>query len=152
MTATTIVAIEGALATSVAITIDVLAMANRECHARGRRSAFDVRLAGSGAAHFRPFLAFPESGHTTEELLVVPAQGLSKAPSYAGRLSQIDAEDARSEIRRAAEAGAHVAGSCTGTLMMATAGPCCTGRWGFTTWAWWLPSSWARGPACMFPA
>lgn len=135
MTRTTIVALDGALATSVAITIDVLAMANRICDAQNRPMAFDVRLSGSGAHYFRPFLAFPEARHDCPELLIIPAQGLSKADSYARRLAQDDAQAAREEIAAAALAGAHVASSCTGTLLLASTGLLAGRR---ATTAWWL--------------
>ena len=135
MPATTVLALDGALASSVTITLDVLAMANRTCHSLGRPGAFDVRLVGSGAQHFRPFLAFPEAQHAAPELLIVPAQGLSKAPSYAARLAEPDAEDARGEIRRAAAAGAHLAASCTAVLLLASTGLLAHRR---ATTAWWL--------------
>ncbi|MBY8821188.1 GlxA family transcriptional regulator [Sphingomonas colocasiae] len=135
MLPTTILALDGALATSVAITIDVLAMANRICRRVGRPDAFDVRLVGSGAHLFRPFLAFPEAQHDCPSLFIVPAQGLSKAESYAARLAEPDAEAARTLIRAAATGGAQIASSCTGTLLLASAGLLDGRR---ATTAWWL--------------
>lgn len=144
MPATTILALDGALASSVAITLDVLAMANRICHGLGRRAAFDVRLAGSGAAHFRPFLAFPEAQHGVPELLILPAQGFSKAESYAARLSDPDVEAARRLIVDAARAGAEITASCTGVLLLASAGLLAGRR---ATTAWWLAPTFRE----MFP-
>ena len=135
MLATTILALRGALASSVTITIDVLAMANHVCRRLGRAPAFDVRLTGSGADLFRPFLAFPEAGHQQPGLLVVPAQGLSKAASYQARLQDSDAAEARDIILAAAGAGARIASSCTGTLLVAATG-LLDGR--SATTAWWL--------------
>jgi hypothetical protein len=74
-----ILALEGALASSVTITMDVLAMATGSALNAGRPPAFDVRLEGSGAHLFRPFLAFPEARHGGSRPLVVPAQGFSKS-------------------------------------------------------------------------
>ena len=135
MIATDILALEGALASSVAISIDVLAMANHCCAEVGRAPAFDVQLRGSGAAAFRPFLAFPEAVHDNPSLLIVPAQGFSKSASYTKRLAEKDAMEARDYIRAAANGGASVASSCTGTLLVANAGllDCRS-----ATTAWWL--------------
>jgi transcriptional regulator GlxA family with amidase domain len=131
----TVLALDGAMASSVTVTLDVLAMANHAYINAGRPPAFDIRLEGSGAKLFRPFLAFPEAAHATPELLIVPAQGLSKAASYADRLTASDAEHARRIIRRAAENEAHVASSCTGTLLLASS-RLLDGR--RATTAWWL--------------
>jgi transcriptional regulator GlxA family with amidase domain len=133
--ATTVIALDGALASSVTITLDVLAMANRICHELGRPGVFDVRIAGSGAAAFRPFLAFAEAEHAAPELLVIPAQGFSKAVSYAERLAEPDADEARALILDAAAAGADVTGSCTGALLLASTGLLAGRR---ATTAWWL--------------
>lgn len=145
MLPTTIVALRSALASSVAITIDVLAMANHICRAAGRPAAFDVRLVGSGARLFRPFLAFPEATHQTPQLLVIPAQGLSKSESYSARLEERDCVDARAQIVSAASNGAHVASSCTGTLLLASTGLLDGRR---ATTAWWLAPTFAE----LFPA
>ena len=135
MVRTTILALDGALASSVTITIDVLAMANRISVSMGRKMPFEVQLVGSGAHLFRPFLAFAETTHAACDLFIVPAQGLSKAPCYRERLAQTDAIDARRMIDEAVVAGAHVASSCTGTLLLAS-GSQLNGL--MATTAWWL--------------
>jgi transcriptional regulator GlxA family with amidase domain len=145
MLATTVVAIDGALASSVAITLDVLTVANRLLLKAGRPLLFDVRIEGSGAHLFRPFLAFPEASHDVPALLIVPAQGLSKSPCYRTRLDADDALAARETIARAAAAGAHIASSCTGSLMVASSGVLDGRR---ATTAWWLAPVFAE----MFPA
>jgi transcriptional regulator GlxA family with amidase domain len=110
-------------------------MANRHCQSVGRPPAFGLRLVGSGAHLFRPFLAYPESGHDLPALFVIPAQGFSKAASYAARLSEPDAVEASEWIRLAADAGAAIASSCTGTLLLGQSGVL-AGRQATT--AWWL--------------
>ena len=135
MTQITVLALETALASSVTITLDVLTMANRTCEAARRPNAFEVRIVGPGAHLFRPFLASPESSHAEPDVLIVPAQGLSRATSFVKRLAEPDACAARSIISEAFGAGAHVAGSCTGTLLLAGAGILDQRN---ATTAWWL--------------
>jgi len=135
MTSVTVLALDGALASSVAITLDVLTMANRCCENVGRPHAFAVRLVGSGAALFRPFLAFPEATHAEPDLFVIPAQGFSKAASYRERLAEPDVMEARRLVMSAAADGARIASSCTGGLLLASTGLLDGRR---ATTAWWL--------------
>lgn len=135
MQAITVLALDTALASSVSITIDVLAMANRICEEEGRPLPFAIRLVGTGAHLFRPFLVFPESDHLSSDLMIVPAQGFSKAPGFTVRLAGNDVADARREIRLAYDGGAHIASSCTGTLLLAREGLLDARK---ATTAWWL--------------
>jgi transcriptional regulator GlxA family with amidase domain len=132
---TIVITLAGAMPSSVTITLDVLTYANRLCTQAGRRAPFDIMLAGSGKAHFEPFVAQGAAADGTPALVIVPAQGLSKAASIADRLAEPDAEEARRIIIRAAEAGADIASSCTGSLLVASAGLLDGRR---ATTAWWL--------------
>ncbi len=135
MPSVTIFALASPLASSVTITIDVLAMANRVSRSLGRPFPFDVKLEGAGAPLFRPFLAFREATHKEPDILIVPAQGLSKADSYSDRLAEQDAIEGRQAITSAFQAGAHIASSCTGTLLLGSTGLLDGRR---ATTAWWL--------------
>ncbi|WP_165356531.1 GlxA family transcriptional regulator [Sphingosinicella sp. BN140058] len=132
---TTIITLAGAMPSSVTITLDVLTYANRLCTQAGRPAPFELRLFGSGAADFAPFVEQAADSSLPPELVLVPAQGLSKAPSLAKRLQDPDVEDARREIIRGADAGADIASSCTGTLLLASTGLLDERR---ATTAWWL--------------
>lgn len=136
----TILVLETALASSVAITIDVLEMANRICLAEDRPAPFAIRLVGSGAHLFRPFLILPESVHQSPSVMIVPAQGFSKDASIRDRLEQPDVEEAGRMVRAAFDDGAHLASSCTGTLLLAREG--LLNERSATT-AWWLAPTFA---------
>lgn len=135
MTCVTILALETALASSVSITLDVLAMANNIARNASRPEPFEMRLVGAGAHLFRPFLAGTEHTSSRPDLLIVPAQGFSKAACFSERLGEPDALEARAIVEDAAAGGAHVACSCTGTLLAASAGVLEGRR---ATTAWWL--------------
>src|SRR5688572_4236700 len=111
MIVTDVVTLEGAMPSSVAITLDILHVANNVCRRAGRPPAFHVRLAGSGAPKFAPFLYEPPRPEPAAELIVIPAQGLSKAESIPERLAEPDAVEARALILEAAGRAAPVAAS-----------------------------------------
>jgi transcriptional regulator GlxA family with amidase domain len=145
--ATDVLAIKGAMASSVAITLDVLSLANSKCKGAGRPPAFDVRIVGAGAEDFRPFAPAAVSRSPAEapaRLLIVPAQGLSKADCLSERLAEADADEARHRIYAAAALGAEVASSCTGTLLLASTHLLDGKR---ATTAWWLAPAFRQ----MFP-
>ncbi len=145
--ATDVLAIKGAMASSVAITLDVLSLANSKCEGAGRPPAFNVRIVGAGAEDFRPFAPIAISGVSSDSpprLLIVPAQGLSKASCLSQRLGEADAAEARQRIYAAVAMGAHVASSCTGTLLLASTQLLNGLR---ATTAWWLAPAFRQ----MFP-
>jgi transcriptional regulator GlxA family with amidase domain len=144
---TDVLVIKGAMASSVAITLDVLSLANAKCQGAGRPPAFNVRILGAGAEDFKPFAAAfdPEqAADAPARLLIIPAQGLSKASSLTERLAEDDAVEARQWIRAAAATGTHVTSSCTGTLLLAST-HLLDGR--KATTAWWLAPAFRE----MFP-
>lgn len=144
---TDVLVITGAMASSVAITLDVLSLANSKCQGAGRPPAFNVRIVGAGAEDFRPFAPTASPGELNDapaRLLIIPAQGLSKAGDLSDRLAEDDAEEARDRICAAAAMGAHVASSCTGTLLLAST-HLLDGR--RATTAWWLAPAFRQ----MFP-
>ncbi len=132
-----VVVLAGAMGSSTALTLDIIGLANNLCLGQGRPAAFDVRLCGSGAPVFEPLVLHPTIDPAAPpRLVIVPAQGLSKSESIAARLQADDAIWCRDWIRAASEIhGADVASSCTGTLLVASAG-LLNGR--RATTAWWL--------------
>lgn len=144
---TDVLVIKEAMASSVAITLDVLSLANSKCQAAGRPPVFDVRIVGAGQEDFRAFAPSRPANASDDappKLLIIPAQGLSKASSIPDRLAEGDAEDARHQIYAAAAMGAHITSSCTGTLLLAST-HLLDGR--KATTAWWLAATFRQ----MFP-
>ncbi|MBA3666720.1 MAG: helix-turn-helix domain-containing protein [Sphingomonas sp.] len=124
-----------AMASSVAITLDVMAMANSICRADGRPNAFEIRLRGSGSRAFADFVAAPAISDEPATLIIIPAQGFSKAECIASRLAEPDTAEAGDWIKAAAGGGARITSSCTGTLLLASTGLLDDRR---ATTAWWL--------------
>src|SRR5690242_18047669 len=138
-----VLVLTGAMPSSVAITLDVLATANRLQEARGRSPAFTVRLAGSGA-RLAASLATEARLSTTDsargttkaaDVVVVPGLGMTTEEEVAARLARRDAAWAKRRLVDAADGGAHVATACAGTFLFA-AGGLLDGRRASTTW--WL--------------
>lgn len=137
----TILTLERALASSVTITIDVLEMANRISARENRPVPFSIRIVGQGSALFRPFLISPESIHQSPTIMIVPALGFSRDASIRERMGQSDVEEAGRLVRAAYDDGAHIASSCTGTLLLAREGLLNDRN---VTTAWWLAPTFAK--------
>jgi transcriptional regulator GlxA family with amidase domain len=128
--------LEGASLSSVAITLDLLATANRIRRGAGRAAAFDVRIAGSGGPALRTFLTDPPpSSRGPADIVVVPGLSLTDEAAVLAGLATSGAEEARLRLRAAHAAGAEIASSCSGTFLVASAGLLDHRR---ATTAWWL--------------
>lgn len=133
-----VLVLRGAMPSSVALTIDVLATANRLRASAGRAPAFQIRVSGSGARATRAFMgeilgrAAP-SGQPA--IVIVPGLGLTTEAAIAARFRQRDAVAARRILLNAVAHGAEVCTSCSGSFLFAACG-LLGGRRATTTW--WL--------------
>ena len=123
------------MASSTSITLDVLTVANNRAQATGRPLPFTIRLWGEGAESFAPFLTNPASASVPADVLIIPAQGFTKADDIAARLDEPDVAVAAEHVRQSGAAGIRIASSCTGTLLLAKSG-LLDGR--KATTSWWL--------------
>jgi transcriptional regulator GlxA family with amidase domain len=141
-----VLVLEGALASSVAISFDILATANRLKEASGQPPPFAVFASGQGARALRSFLPADWRVQRGEaNVLVVPGAGFATETQVAEGLAGSEAAAARRRIQAAAGSGCEVAASCASTFLLASAG-LLDGRRATTTW--WLAPAFRR----MFPA
>lgn len=134
MTTVRILALEGALRSSVALTLDVLETANAVSAAAGRGAAFTVEVDtvdGTGAP----------TAAASPDVVVLPGLGMTTEQQVIRRVERSDAERAAEQLLTAAAAGAALATSCSGTFLFARAG-LLDGRRATTTW--WLAPVFAR--------
>lgn len=139
MTRIELLVLDGAMPSSVAITLDVLATANRLRQARGRSPAFVARLTGSGARMAAPLarsarLPIVRSAGAADAI-VVPGLGMSTEEEVTARLARRDAAWAKRRLAAAVARRAEVATSCSGAFLFAAAG-LLDGRRASATW--WL--------------
>ncbi|MDP3762382.1 MAG: helix-turn-helix domain-containing protein [Ramlibacter sp.] len=138
MTFVEVLVLKHAQASSIAITFDVLATANRLRQSAGRAPPFAVGVTGSGARSVQGLMraALPTgTGDGEPSLVIVPGLGLSDEASMAQGLARRGAVEGRERLLHAAAAGAEIATSCSGTFLVAEAG-LLQGRRATTTW--WL--------------
>lgn len=127
----------GAMPSSVALTLDVLATAAR----LSSRSPFEVRLSGSGAEAWTTMFAAAPQADQRPDLIIMPGLGLTDAEAVSGRLADADMVAAQARLARLVAEGAQVATSCSGAFLLARAG-LLTGR--RATTSWWLAPLMAR--------
>lgn len=132
-----VLVLEAASPSSVAITLELLETANRLRRVAGRPAAFEVRLAGSGAAAARDFFGVLLARDTdpTPDVVVVPGLALATESAVLEGLQRPDMVAARDRLAHAARAGSEVASSCSAVFLAAAAG-LLEGRRATTTW--WL--------------
>lgn len=139
MTNIEVLVLSGAMPSSVTITLDVLATANRLRARRERSPAFAVALAGAGARRFAALAASAGLSLTEPrkqaDIVVVPGLGLATEGEITARLARRDAVAAGRALADAVGRGAQVATSCSGAFLLAAAGLLEGKR---ATTSWWL--------------
>jgi transcriptional regulator GlxA family with amidase domain len=144
MTTVEVLVLEGSMTSSVAITFDILATANRLREAAGQPPPFAAFASEPGARARRRFSTPAGSIRGDTELLVIPGAGFATETEVAAGLKGSEAAAARRRIEATAASGCAVAASCSSTFLLASAG-LLEGRRATTTW--WLAPSFRR----MFP-
>lgn len=138
MTKIVVLELTGRMASSAAITHDVLATANRVSTAAGRPAPFSVATLPCIGPHTR-------SVPPRTDLVIVPGLGIDTADRLIDRLAAPDCRRASQLLERASRAGASIAASCASTFLLAQAG-LLDGRRATTTW-WFAPLFRSRYPA-----
>jgi transcriptional regulator GlxA family with amidase domain len=138
MTTVEILALSGGMPSSLAITVDMLATANRLRALSGRTAAFSVGVSGSGAKLGRAMAK--EAGLVVgdspcADIVIVPGLGLSTEADMQARFARPDVARARKVLLTADARGAAIATSCSGVFLLASTG-LLDGRRATTTW--WL--------------
>lgn len=123
------------MASGMAITLDVLATANRLRMAAGRAPPFEIRITGSGAPLARAMAGKLYKTSHAADLIILPGLGMSTEGEVAQRLAQPDAIQAKRRLATAAGRGAMIAASCSSVFLVAATG-LLDGRRATTTW--WL--------------
>jgi transcriptional regulator GlxA family with amidase domain len=130
-----VLVLDGASLSSVAITLDLLATANRIRRSAGRAPAFEVRIAGSAGPALKAYLNTGKEPEGQANIVIVPGLTLTDEGAVSTGLATPGAADARERLRAAHAAGAEIASSCSGTFLVASAGLLDDRR---ATTAWWL--------------
>ncbi|OBF08348.1 hypothetical protein A5730_11735 [Mycobacterium sp. ACS4054] len=136
-----VLVLDGASASAVGVTVDVISAANRILG----RPAFDLRFVSPhSSVALRGGLAAaaePLAHATAREVVVVPGLGAAQPEEIADRLSCPDVDVAAGWLADGSAAGAEIAASCTAVFVLATAGLLDQRRCVTT---WWLGADLAR--------
>jgi transcriptional regulator GlxA family with amidase domain len=141
-----VMVLAGAMPSSVAITADVIATANRLRVAEGRAPLFAPRFSGSGrrmaAGLCADTGAAAEAGRAGDaDVVVVPGLGTTTEASIRDRLERPDARTAIRVLTRVCARGGEIAASCSAVFLLGEAG-LLDGRRATTTW--WLAPAFQR--------
>ena len=128
MTQVAVLALPGGMASSLAITLDVLETANRVSLGSGRAAPFQVRTVKPGPR------AAP-LGLGPRDLLIIPGQGSRSEDELIANLASPAVHRGGQLAAEAVAAGANIAAACASTFVIAQAG-LLSGRRATTTW--WL--------------
>lgn len=148
----TILVLEGAYASSVAVTLDMLATAARLAPQHGRAPpTWRVCSVDCGTVALQNGISvqtakLPKRYVKEPSVWVVPGLGLDRPSAIPRRLEQGDASTAIAALRKHAQAGGAVAASCSGVFLLQAAGLLHDKR---ATTTWWLAPELKRlEPGC----
>lgn len=132
-----VLVLEGASAASVAITFEVIGVANGIRARAGRSPYFDVRISGSGAKWATSLARLPSKSVTNKpaDVVIVPGLAWMNEQLIREGLQRRDAEIARKALHAAIRSGAEIASSCSAVFLVASAGLLDGHR---ATTTWWL--------------
>ena len=133
MTRVVVVAFPNGMASSLAITLDVLDTANHMSRQSGRHPPFQVHRVPVGRAASVTF--------GRGDVLIVPGLGGTSEAEVIARLATAPVRRAVRLAGQAREAGASIAASCAGTFVLAEAGLLSQRR---ATTTWWLAALFRR--------
>lgn len=132
-----VLVLEGASAASVAITVELIAVANGIRAKAGRPPCFDVRMSGSGARWATRLARLPskQGANGPADVVIVPGLAWMDEQLIREGLQRRDAERARKALRAAFRSGAEIASSCSAVFLVASAGLLDARQ---ATMTWWL--------------
>ncbi|KYO50507.1 AraC family transcriptional regulator [Tistrella mobilis] len=138
-----LIALDGMMASGLAITADLVETANRLRGQAGRTRLFSLRLSGAGAGVAGAFLnlTVAEADAPPADLLVVPGLGFATPDALAAGLARPDVQAAGVRLAAAVADGAEVAAACSSVFLLAAAGLLDGRR---ATTSWWLAPVFAR--------